>query len=820
MTSRGEPKRAGFDLGLVARMVERAELDLAMKDGATLLARETGGHAAVFLADGQEPLREYWSSGPDRPDAIRAAFKRAALEATRTGEPVETEAIDGGAVGRAIPLRSQGKILGAVCVGGSARDASPRDAEGSRVDALVAILAANAAMHEENARHRAQRVRDERWFKTLDGHLRVLDRERQKFAAVGNQTDAFLFTTDLTRTIQWTNRAMAELFPPEGGGTWIGKDCASFCESLGICGECPVTRTLEEGVVTHSEVRATIRGTRGLLYLTALPIRGHTGQVEEILVMIQDLTGLERTAEHALERAEERLQTVVSGCPIVLFAIDENGVFTLSEGKGLAALGLAPGVAVGVSVFSLYREHPEILGHVRRSLAGEEVETEVEVNGIWFEVRYSPRLDFEGKVQGIIGVATDITGRRRAEDALRRSEEQLREAQKMEAVGVLAGGVAHDFNNLLTVILTQSELLVRALPKDAAAHRHAEEIRAAGSRGAMLTRQLLTFSRNEVLAVQVLDLVLVLDDLRGTVQGLVGERVNLAWETGREPLLVRADRGQIEQAVLSLVVNAIEAMPDGGTLRVGLTRCALDEVGSRERDLDRPGLYAVLEVEDDGCGMDEATRGRVFEPFFTTKGAGRGSGLGLSTLYGIAKRNAGSVTLWSEAGRGSRFRVHLPMIERPEEAPRIESAPSLDLPRGTETVLLAEDEPAVRGVAKELLELQGYLVLEAANGADALELEARHKGPIHLLLTDVVMPRMGGRELAERFASRRPEARLLFVSGYTDDAALRESLRHRDTPFLQKPYALETLARAVREALDRRPSSPSRGEVGESRTRE
>ena len=937
MTSRRESKRPGPDLGLVARMLERAELDEAMRDGASLLATETGGHAAVFLADGQEPLREYWSSGPERPDAIRAAFKRAALEAARTGHFVETDPAKGtGARGRAIPLQAQGKTLGAVCVTGPAGSTAGEKARRSRVDALTAILAAKAAMHDEIARHRAQRARDERWFKTLDGHLRVLDRERQKFAAVVNQTDAFLFTTDLTRTIQWTNRAMADLFPPEDGGTWIGKDCASFCASLGICDSCPVVRTLEEEAVTHSEVRAKIRGTPGLLYLTALPIRGHSGRIEEILVMIQDLTGLEtlrrsesryrllyeqhangilmvhpttgaivlanesacaileyakeqllgrtledlhgdewermrdryerdlvekdpretecilrtrhgderraqvavsryqlegddllmvsfrdvtaqRRAERALERAEERLQTVVSGCPIVLFAIDRNGIFTLSEGKGLSALGLGPGVAVGVSVFSLYQDYPAILSQVRRALAGEEVDTEVEVNGIWFEVRYSPRTDADGTVQGIIGVATDVTGRRRAEEALRRSEEQLREAQKMEAICVLAGGVAHDFNNLLTIILTQSELLQRTLSKESGASRHTEEIRAAASRGAMLTRQLLTFSRNDVLAIQVLDLGTVLDDLRGTVRGLAGERVKVAWETDREPILVRADRGQIEQAVLSLAVNAIEAMPQGGTLRLALARHTLDETGARERDLERPGVYAVLEVEDEGCGMDEATRGRVFEPFFTTKGPGRGTGLGLSTLYGIAKRNAGSVTFRSEPGKGSLFRVHLPSIEVPVPAADADAVPGGDLPSGTETVLLVEDEPGVRGVAKELLELQGYRVLEAANGVDALELEARHRGPIHLLLTDVVMPRMGGRELAERFELRRPNARLLLVSGYTDDAALRESVRHRDTPFLHKPYALEALARAVREALDRRPA-PSRGGAGDPQT--
>jgi two-component system, cell cycle sensor histidine kinase and response regulator CckA len=563
-----------------------------------------------------------------------------------------------------------------------------------------------------------------------------------------------------------------------------------------------------------AEIECALRTRDGDERRAQISVSRHQVEGEDVLmVSFRDVTD-QRRAERALERAEERLRTVVSGCPIVLFAIDRNGVFTLVEGQGLAPLGLAPGEAVGRSVFVLYQDVPAILDKVRRALSGQEVEAEVEVAGLCFEARFSPRRDPDGSVQGIIGVATDVTRRRRAEEALRRSEEQLREAQKMEAVGLLAGGVAHDFNNLLTVILTQSELLLRVLPRDGVGRRNAEEIHAAGARGALLTRQLLTFSRNDVLALRILDLSAVLDELLPGIQDLAGEAITVVRECEAAPLHVRADRGQVEQAVLSLVVNAIESMPRGGTLRVRLARRVLDDQGAREQDLERAGGYAVLEVEDEGCGMDEATRSHVFEPFFTTKGAGRGTGLGLSTLYGIAKRNAGSVTFRSELGQGSVFVVHLPLIEVPERAPRSDARPGPDLPVGTETVLLAEDEPGVRAIARELLELQGYRILEAANGIDALEIEARHPGPIHLLLTDVVMPRMGGRELAERFAARRPGARLLFASGYTDDEALRDSIRSRTLAFLQKPYTLEALAMAVREALDRLPETGEQSPLG------
>jgi len=526
-----------------------------------------------------------------------------------------------------------------------------------------------------------------------------------------------------------------------------------------------------------------------------------------LMVSFRDVTD-QRRAERALERAEERLHTVVSGCPIVLFAIDRNGIFTLSEGEGLSALGLEPAEVVGQSVFAVYRDNPALLDQVRRALSGEEVLTEVVVAGIYFDVRYTPRRDSDGSVGGIIGVATDVTRRKWAEEALRVREAELREAQKMEAVGVLAGGVAHDFNNLLTVILTQSELLLRALPRGEG-RRNAEEIHLAAARGALLTRQLLTFSRSDILALQVLDVNAVLEELVPGIRSLAGEGITVEWRPGEAPLFVRADRGQIEQAVMSLVVNAVEAMAGRGTLQVRLTRLALDEEGARERELGRPGTYMLLEVEDTGCGMDEATRGRVFEPFFTTKDPGTGAGLGLSSLYGIAKRNGGSVTFRSEPGLGSTFRMHLPILEVAEPAGRAahptapEPRATPELPVGTETVLVTEDEPGVRAVAKELLELQGYRVLEAANGVDALEVEARHAGPIDLLLTDVVMPRMGGRELAERISMRRPEAKVLFVSGFTDDAALKDSVRSRDLAFLQKPYTLESLARAVRQVLDR-----------------
>jgi CheY-like chemotaxis protein len=346
------------------------------------------------------------------------------------------------------------------------------------------------------------------------------------------------------------------------------------------------------------------------------------------------------------------------------------------------------------------------------------------------------------------------------------------------------------------------ELLLRRLDPSHAHHRHVEAIQKAATRGALLTRQLLAFSRKEVLTPRVLDIHLVVAEMEEMLRRLIGEHIELVILLGERPLPVRADRGQLEQVIMNLAVNARDAMADGGVLTV--------EVGTVDRaagDADgapRPGPWVTVQVRDTGCGMDAATAARIFEPFFTTKEQGKGTGLGLSTVYGIVEQSGGSIRVASAPGEGSTFTVFLPRLEDRAGLPGAEAAaPASE--RGSESVLLVEDETAVRAVAREALEGHGYRVIEARNGVEALTVAAAHQGPLHLLVTDMVMPQMGGRDLAQRLLAERPALRVLFMSGYTDDAQVGQGVPGAPSAFLQKPFAMGAFARKVREILDAPP---------------
>jgi signal transduction histidine kinase len=394
----------------------------------------------------------------------------------------------------------------------------------------------------------------------------------------------------------------------------------------------------------------------------------------------------------------------------------------------------------------------------------------------------------------------DITERRNSEQAFRRSEEHLRQAQKMAAMGRLAGGVAHDFNNILTVILGYSDMLASELPANDPHYTEICLIKESAERAASLTQQLLAFSRKQVLQPKVVGLNEVISDLERMLRRLIGENVELviAFDEALGP--IRADPGQIGQVVLNLALNARDAMPNGGRLTIQ-TR-SVDVSGATERGQDlAPGRYVMLAVSDTGVGMDSETQTRVFEPFFTTKGKKVGTGLGLSTVYGIIEQSGARIRFSSELGRGTSFWIYFPRVK---EHPRKQRpvAGLAHVPRGSEVVLVAEDEDRLRQLARTFLEGRGYTVLEAKDGAEGLDLCENHLGPIHLLLTDVIMPRMGGRELAERAVALRPDMKVLFMSGYTEDAVLHDIVETEHKPFLHKPFTLEDLARSVRSLFD------------------
>jgi PAS domain S-box-containing protein len=421
-------------------------------------------------------------------------------------------------------------------------------------------------------------------------------------------------------------------------------------------------------------------------------------------------------------------------------------------------------------------------------------------------------IDVESSSRGIViggrsarlVLAVDITERKQLED-------QLRQSQKMEAVGRLAGGIAHDFNNLLTAIIGYADLLLSRSGLEKKARNNIEEIRAAGDRAASLTRQLLAFSRKQMLQPRVLDLNAVVSNIQKMLHRLIGEDIELVTFAGSELGLVRADPGQIEQIILNLVVNARDAMPEGGKLTIETANVDLDETYAHSHSEVTPGAYVLLALSDTGAGMDSETCSHAFEPFFTTKELGRGTGLGLSTVYGIVKQSGGHVWVYSETGKGTTFKVYLPRVYEVAQTAEIDDSPAKSL-EGSETILLVEDDDGVRTLATTVLERFGYRVLAAATGVEALEVSRLYNRAIELLVTDVVMPEMGGKEMASRLRQTRPDMGVLYCSGYTENAIVHHGVIDDEVAFLQKPFSPDGLARKVRDVLDALPRQSHSGD--------
>ena len=409
--------------------------------------------------------------------------------------------------------------------------------------------------------------------------------------------------------------------------------------------------------------------------------------------------------------------------------------------------------------------------------------------------------DEDGNASGAVVVIRDLREKRRAQELLKRTQEQLLQSQKMQAIGRLAGGVAHDFNNLLTIIEGYGDILLNNPRLEPASRGHAMEILRAAERAATLTRQLLIFSRKQVGEPRVLNLNEIVADTEKMLKRLIGEDIILATALNATPASVTADPGHIEQVIVNLAVNARDAMPSGGRLTIETSTVDLDSTYALDHAEVDAGHYVMLAVSDTGCGMTAEVRERLFEPFFTTKGPGKGTGLGLATVYGIVKQSGGSVFVYSEPGQGTTFKVYLPLSEKLAAARSNEAGPQRKTPAGTETILLVEDEAALRKLGSEVLVAAGYRVLAAENAEAALALFARTP-EVHLLLTDVVMPGMGGRALAERLTATRPEMKVLYVSGYTDDAVIRHGVLQEQVAFLQKPFTPHSLSVKVREVLD------------------
>lgn len=505
-----------------------------------------------------------------------------------------------------------------------------------------------------------------------------------------------------------------------------------------------------------------------------------------------------KRAEEKVRESEARLRVLIEQLPAVVWTVDKDMRFTSALGAGLSRLSLRPNQIVGISLLDYFETADQtflpVAAH-RRAMTGEPVTFHVEWKGGSYACHAEPLRDADGRPNGAICMALDVTDRKQL-------EEQLRQAQKMEAVGRLAGGIAHDFNNLLMVIQGYADLLTERLPAGDPLRRNAEQIQMASQRATSLTRQLLAFSRKQMLAPKILNIQTVVADMEKILLRLIGEDIHLETSSAPDLWLVKADRSQVEQVIMNLAVNARDAMPEGGRLTIETANVELDSSYAHPPAVLSPGKYVMLAVTDNGCGMDQQTQAHIFEPFFTTKEKGKGTGLGLATVYGIVKQSGGYVWVYSEPNRGTSFKIYLPRVEEAKSAAARDRKPDDSAAlRGSETILLVEDEKGVRELAREYLQICGYSVLEAENGHTAMELAAMHAGPIELLMTDVVMPGISGRELAERVTQIRPGIKVLYMSGYTDQAVVHHGILETDAVLLQKPFTLTALAAKLRELL-------------------
>ncbi len=565
-------------------------------------------------------------------------------------------------------------------------------------------------------------------------------------------------------------------------------------------------RVMESGRVETEEEVLEAAGTTRIYQATKAPYRDADGRVIGLIGISRDVT-VQKRAEEEHRRTQKRLQHVISSSPAVLFTVaiaDDQirSIAWISENVRVM-LGHSPEEATGPdwwarnihpedreSVASSTRDRLFVNGHVTHEFRLRRTDGEYR----WVHSESRLLREASGKAVEAVGSWSDITERKQI-------EESLHQVQKMEAIGRLAGGVAHDFNNLLTIINGYADELLEGIPATSPNHTHVVEIRNAGGRAARLTAQLLAFSRKSIIEPRALDLNDIVSQCMTLLNRLIGEDVVLVANLASKLSRVRADAGQVEQVIINLSVNARDAMPTGGRLTIETREHFVSELHQAAYSGLVPGHYVQLSVTDNGLGMSADVKAKVFEPFFTTKGVGRGTGLGLATVYGIVKTFGGHIEVKSQVGVGTTFEILFPAVK--EDVVKLQTDDEVEVAsKECETILLVEDEAAVRGIAKLVLKKKGYVVLEAGSGAESLLVAEGHSGPIDLLVTDVVMPGMSGREVAEAMRKRYPDLKVLYVSGYMDDAVLRHGIVEATDAFLQKPFSPVSLARKVRNVLD------------------
>ena len=629
-------------------------------------------------------------------------------------------------------------------------------------------------------------------------------RAEELLKQVINADPSLVFVKDWDGKFTLVNKALAQAYAtsPE---ELLGKSDADFNRNQAevahyLRDDREVMSSLRPKLIPEEPVTNPHTGETRWFQTVKVPLVSADGRAHQVLGVATDITDRKRT-EAALRNSEESYRSLVDGVRDVIFALSPSGEVTSLNPAFEEMTGFPPAEWVGRPFEAFV--HPDdvplaldLFGRVLRGEPRPTIPFRILTKGGSYRVaEFSATAQVrDGRLAGILGIGRDVTERLGL-------EQQLRQAQKMEAVGRLAGGIAHDFNNILTAITGHADLLLEDLGHHDPRRADVDEIRRSAERAAGLTRQLLAFSRQQVLQPKVVDVNALVLDMDKLLRRLIGEDVELA--TALDPTLgrVTADPGQLEQVIVNLAVNARDAMPQGGKLTLETRNIDLDSSYTLEHSLVKPGPYVQLTVSDSGIGMDEETQAHAFEPFFTTKPRGQGTGLGLAMVYGTVKQSGGFIWVYSEPGHGATFKIYLPRVDAPVES-ATPPAPVERPPRGSETVLLAEDEPAVRAIAQQVLERQGYTVLAAPSGADALALAAQHGVTIHLLLTDVVMPGMSGRDLADRLTAQRPGIRVLYISGYTDNAIVRHGMLEPGLAYLQKPFRPDALVRKVREVLD------------------
>jgi len=549
-------------------------------------------------------------------------------------------------------------------------------------------------------------------------------------------------------------------------------------------------------------------GTKRFIESSVSLIRNSKSEQIGFRGVVRDITERKK-AEEALRESEERFRELYDNAPVGYFEYDSQGHITSVNRTELEMSGYIFEEMIGQPVWEFIEEgiaRQQILAKLAGTMppARGLERTYRRKDGTTFPGIVEDRLilDSEGKIKGIRATIQDITERMRAEEEKAALQEQLRQSQKMEAIGQLAGGVAHDFNNLLTVIKGYSQLSLAEMKKEEPLRENIEEIKKSADRAADLTRQLLAFSRRQVMEMRVLDLNDLLRNLDKMLQRVIGEDIELATILDENLGKVKADPGQIEQVIMNLAVNARDAMSKGGKLTIETANVDLDQAYARAHVAVKPGPYVMISASDTGVGMEPEIRDRIFEPFFTTKEKGRGTGLGLSTVYGIVKQSGGNIWVYSEPEKGTTFKIYLPRVDEPFEELK-EKLVKEELPRGNETILIVEDEEDVLKLAGRILSRQGYHVLEASGGEEALRICKKRKEPFRLLLTDVVMPQMSGRQLEEQLSRVCQDFKVLYMSGYTDNAITHHGVLEKGLNYIQKPFTVESLIRKVREVLDK-----------------